>query len=374
MGIIKIVRYNSQGEGVGYLDKKIAFVPFSAIGDMVMPTAIEEHKSFLRILEYEIKKLARDRITTPCSHFSLCGGCQLQHLPYCKQLEIKKEIISNAFCKIAKLSLSMLPLEDVVPATKELHYRHTAQFHCNATQVGMVSQKSNQIIEVDNCLLLDKNLESATTIIKKEIENYNKKGLPIPPLFSISLTNENKISISPSRNSYEDNLFNQVNRSTNALMQEFIFNTIKSSGKNNQSLLELFSGNGNFSLPLNKLFSNVVGIDYSKASIVKANNKAKKMGLSHYRYIKMDCTKFLQKHKAYYDWVLLDPARAGMKDIKLISKNVNPQNIIYISCNPTTLARDVKQLLECGYKLISIKPFDMFPQTYHVETVVLLSH
>lgn len=372
---IEIIRYNSQGEGVCYIQNKIAFVPFTMIGDTIVPTKLNEHSSYIRVTQFELKKASPNRVLPKCSYFSHCGGCQLQHLPYPSQLKLKKETIANAFFKIAKISPEQLPIQDVIASPNQFHYRESAQFHISNNQIGFRSLRSNQVIQIDKCLLLSKELQEAPFIVKKKIEELKLKGKATPTIISVTPNQSSKtITLSSKRNNHEQNKFNQINEAINNLMKNFLYKLIEEESQKGQTLLDLFCGNGNFSISLHPLFSLVIGVDYSKESIAIANQRIKKLSLSNYRYIKMDCQSYLKKQGAYFDWVIVDPARSGMKEVNLIAQKVSPTNIVYISCNPTTLARDVANLVDYGYTIKTVQPFDMFPQTYHVETVVLLSH
>ena len=140
------------------------------------------------------------------------------------------------------------------------------------------------------------------------------------------------------------------------------------------SLLDLYCGIGNFSIPLSGTFKNVTGVDSSVESIKLARRNAEVNDLDNVKFVQEKCRRYMERLNEPPDVLLADPPRSGMKDILPYIIKLRPKNIIYISCNPTTLARDLKFLTGNDYRIKKIRPFDMFPHTYHVETATLLEY
>jgi 23S rRNA (uracil1939-C5)-methyltransferase len=145
--------------------------------------------------------------------------------------------------------------------------------------------------------------------------------------------------------------------------------------KGNETVLDLYSGAGNFSLPLSKSSKRVISVEVNKKAAELAKKSAGLNGLSNIEFHNVSCAEYLNSTDSVagsVDIVLLDPPREGAKDAIAGIAHLSPKKVIYVSCDPATLARDIKLLIEAGYRLERLKPFDMFPQTYHIESLSLL--
>ena len=167
--------------------------------------------------------------------------------------------------------------------------------------------------------------------------------------------------------------FFQTNYEITSKMLKHILDYLKPKKTDNKSLLDLYCGVGLFSVYFSPLFKDVKGVEFSKISIKAANANKNINFLKNATFYVADAIQFLNKSKNNFDYIIIDPPRAGLgkNGVELLSKKVN-NSLIYISCDPSTLARDLKGLTEKGFKIKSIKSFDMFPNTFHVETIVIL--
>lgn len=360
---LEIIRYNSQGEGVALIDGKITFVPYTAVGDKIIPKQIECFSHYNRVPDYKLLQSSPLRVKPPCPHFTHCGGCDFQHLPYTEELKIKEEIVKNAFLKISRLNT--IPLLPIQPSPNEWNYRNSAQFHRQKGEVGFYQSKTHQLIPITQCLLLEKKIEKLPGELKE------RGLLPEVPLFTL-FTTEKGYQITSNRNAHSENQFAQVNGKINELIQKQILTWVKKLPQR-ERLLELFCGSGNLSLPLAPYFQKIVGIDYSAANIKQANQKKKAQALFHCSYQKGDCHHKLKGIKAPFDCALIDPPRSGVKNLHQIVLDYKIKTLFYLSCNPITLARDLAPLLKEDFKLEAIKPFDMFPKSRHVEVLALVT-
>jgi 23S rRNA (uracil1939-C5)-methyltransferase len=420
------------GNGVCRISGKVCFVPFSCPGDTVRLAVTSEKKSYQLARIVELLEPSALRTTPPCPVFGICGGCTWQHINYTHQLEAKQNILAETMWRGARVAAECISATQ--PSPSQYGYRSRVQFKLhgtgNALQIGFYRNGSHTVVDAgQGCLvalpeinevmnrfrLLLKAFPDARSIPQINIDSADQGILaivtytgrdtastvsffqkhfeelrPLSGLFLKSDTKSGLLEVSgdgiltysvPSgapagamcRLSYQPGGFAQVNREQNRAMLE----TVNRLGcfKSSEQVLDLYCGNGNISLPIAGIVSHVTGIEESSASISAARENCIVNGITNADFICFDAaggTARLADADRHFDTIILDPPRSGAAETVPEICRLNPASIIYISCDPSTLARDCGQLSERGYCVKESVPVDMFPQTYHIESVTLL--
>jgi 23S rRNA (uracil1939-C5)-methyltransferase len=342
---IKIVSLAHGGSGVGRYNDFVIFTPFTCPEDEVLVQIIDVKKNYALARLLEILKPSPKRVTPPCPVFGRCGGCQWQHVSYAEQLKQKQIFVEQSLSRIAKVE--GIEVHKIIPSPIEFSYRNRAQFRIEDMKVGFYQQNTHSIVEFDKCLIADDK-------VNEELRRLKSGEVP-----------KNKDSV-------DEFGFSQVNTLQNQNMQSYLKEKIGSPVPGKNKVLDLYCGNGNFSFPLNDLGWITHGIDLNTQGILAAK-KLERNGTS---FITGDVSREVKKladKDQKFDLVILDPPRIGC-DEKLWAHlaKLDAKNLVYVSCDPATFARDWGRLKnKTPYKITSVQPFDMFPQTFHVELVAI---
>ncbi len=429
----------ASGEGVGYFQGFTLFVDGALPGEVVEARITECRKKHGFAELISITKPSPDRVTPPCPLFGKCGGCQLMHLAYPKQLEMKRQKVVDALTRIGKIHDCMVA--EIKPSPLSLSYRNKIQLPVkegkNGLSIGLYAKASHDLIEVDTCLIHCELGETVYKQIKSLIQNSGispfdaktgagelrhvliKSGVHTQEVLVVLVTNQKK---SPALTSLakeilksnpavkgiihnihqeKDNVilgdtyhvlegkshireilcnlsfnisaasFFQVNplQAENLYLKALEFADVK----HEETVLDAYCGVGTLSLIFAKKAKKVIGVEYVNEAIEDAIENAKQNGIRNVSFFCAPAEKFIYEKHPPIDILLLNPPRKGCDSSFLEGvKDLNPKKIIYISCDPATLARDLAQLQLSGYKIDQIQPFDMFPQTSHVECVAKL--
>lgn len=355
------------GAGVGRLNDFVFFVPLTAPKDLVRAKITTIKKNYGEAELLEIVKPSSTRTKPVCDVFGECGGCQWQHITYEEQLRQKQDIVKHALNRIAREE--DFELKPIIGSPEEFFYRNRAQLKTWGPQVGFYKRASHEIIEFDPCHIIEKPLNAETDKIKSELKDAQRGQASKVEIF---LTQKGDVARSTDKTHGKEFGFSQVNTKQNEQMKNYVFDLIGAPDKG-KTLLDLYCGNGNFSLPLAEKGWNVCGIDNSEAAIAQAK---KQVIIGRSQFFHDDCAKGVKKllKKEYsFKKIIMDPPRIGADEylIKQLPK-LDADTLVYVSCNPTTFARDWARIkANSNFKLVSVQPFDMFPQTFHVELVAL---
>lgn len=376
--MIKIDSVAFGGEGVGRSDNMVVFVPFSASGDELEIEITQLKKNFARGRILKVVKPSPLRVKPPCRYYGTCGGCCYQHLDYPYQLECKKKQVEESFRKIGKISHP--PVFDVILSPQIYHYRGRAQYHTKAVshrwEIGFMDVSGGRLLNIKHCEIMEETVNEKLHAIRKEKGLLSDKNDLI--VWSDCLFEEEKESITrivrgkifqvPRDGFFQANLY-----LTDKLVDE-VCRLIEPDKVN--TLIDAYCGSGLFSIFLSPYVGKVIGIEISEKSVRYAQTNASNAGVRNAEFIQGDVEKILQGKLLpidHADLIVLDPPRTGCEKTVLKAMiDLQPFKIIYISCNPATQARDVKYLNELGYRLLSLLPLDMFPQTSHIEVIGLL--
>ncbi len=373
-----------------------------ALPEELVEIVIEEKKkdySIARVVE--IIEPSPWRVKPLCEVYGLCGGCQLQHAEYSYQLTLKAEVLKDILKRIAGLSIEIIPVFSLNP----FHYRYRAQFKIGPSGIGFYKEASRELVNINYCPLMKEGINSLIPplsglgnfrslreihIASNDKENLlYLKGINYSPEMIdylnswrsnsygtvVGVSFENKIhGIQYIYLPYGDlqytvsaRTFFQANWELNMELIRKIKELITDSSLR---ILDLYSGAGNFSIPLSLYVKDVTAVEEDPHAFNDLMRNIDLNDITNLRAVHSSIEKF--RPSGRYDIVIIDPPRPGLTDRAL--KRVleaDPEEIFYISCNPSTLARDLKKL-SSFYEIHSIEIFDFFPNTYHIETLTIL--
>ena len=392
---VKIERLDDFGRGIGYIDGKITFISDTLKDEEVECELIKESKKYNEAKLLKIIKKSDKRIIPKCKYCKECGGCHLQYLSYEDTIDFKKNKLKNIFNK-NKININDI---DIIENNSNYYYRNKVELKVKDGKIGFYENKSHNIVSIDECVVTKKCINNVISDLKKCTlkesnitirANYNDEILLIVETndkFNYeSLIKNNKIVgiILNNKLIYGDNYFTEVINnlyfkvSYNSFFQinEYIcsklFEIIDSNIDNNSNVLDLYCGVGTLSLVASNKANKVYGIEIVENAILNAITNAKINKRDNLYFMCGDVPKLIDKINSDIDIIIVDPPRAGL-DKKTINTIIeyNPKKIIYVSCDPQTLVRDLK-ILEEYYDIKKATALDMFSYTYHVETVMVL--
>jgi 23S rRNA (uracil1939-C5)-methyltransferase len=377
--LVDIERILPGGVGLAHADGKTIFVSLAASGDRVRVRIDREQGNLVFASVAEIIEGGPDRIEPPCPYFGRCGGCDFQQLTYQAQLNAKAGIINDCLQRIAKLDT---PAVDVVPSPNPWRYRARAvwQLDPEFRTVGYYERGSRRVCDVADCAVLVPELQTTLEKVRtserptelKHLEVVSgHNGVSLAPAFGTFQTEELTLTVAGELYRYNADAFFQINQEL--LPQLLQYALAHAAG---ETALDLYSGVGLFAVPLGRRFVRVVAVESNATATRFAKRNIESAGLDNVNVVTATVSDWIRSttHRTKrVDFVLLDPPRAGAESavIKGIV-DLQPSKICYVSCDPATLARDLKKLVAGGFNIQSLRGFDMFPQTHHVETVVHL--
>ena len=433
----------SEGMGVSHIDGFCVFIPNTVDGDVVLAKILKVKTGYAYARLSKIITPSEYRVKAPCPASSKCGGCQLMHIDYKKQLEVKKDIIENALKRIGKIDVGV---SEMIGADKPYRYRNKMIFPIgidkNGKKIcGFYRERSHDIIPLDDCLLGDEIISKIIKAVMSFIEKYkitvyneeqhkgivrrlfirygfntdemmvvlsiNAKTLPHFDEFAKNIS-----SVSPKIKSvilnFNTKKTNAVLGDTNAVIfgsktisdtlcgmkyeisphsffqinpyqTEKLYNKALELAEisENDKVMDLYCGIGTISLCAAKKAKSVIGVEIVEQAILDARKNAEQNGIKNATFYAEDASVLVPKlieDGEKPDIVILDPPRKGSDEKTLLAiVTAKPEKIVYISCNPATLARDLRFLEDNGYKTKYVCGVDMFSQTTHIESIAKLT-
>lgn len=354
---VLITDYDHFGRGIGKIDGKVIFVKNGIVGEIVDIKVIKEKKTFLEAEITKIIKKSSDRREVKCPYYDICGGCNLMHLEYDNQVLFKKNKVINIFKQY--LNIDIFP--DIIWSNKEYNYRNKITLHYKNKKLGFYNEKSNDVFKLDKCLIAEERLNEYIKKVKS-----NKKDIIIRTNGE-EVTNSLIMNIGDYKFIVDESSFFQVN---NYICNE-LFNLLESEIEEDDIILDLYSGVSSLSVVAAAKCKKVTAIENNKSCVKNALENKKINNIDNLEIIHSKVEDEIKNLKNKYTKIIVDPPRRGLdKKTRLFLNDSKSSKIFYISCNPITLARDIKEL--DNYKLSNIVLLDMFPNTYHVECVSVL--
>jgi len=388
------------GEAIGRYNGQAIFVPFALPGEVVRAQIVEEHKNFARGRLVEVIKASQERITPRCLHFGECGGCHYQHLPYAAQLKLKTDILRDQLTRIGKIQDP--PVKTIVAGSQEWNYRNNVQFHLDQSGVlGFVaSGRPEELIEINECFLPEAGINALWPTLEFESDSpiervslrtganddmllvlesdettlpemESEAGISIVHLTendSVVMAGDGYLVIRVLERLFKVSAasFFQVNTGMAEKMVAHLLDILPWSAST--TLLDVYCGVGLFSAFFAPKVARIVGLE-SAASACEdfIANLDEFDNVELYEGLAQD---ILPAIKVAADVAIIDPPRAGLDRAALDALlKIKPKTIAYVSCDPATLARDAARILAGGYRYLQVTRFDLFPQTYHIESI-----
>lgn len=395
---MKIEKLDYYGRGISRSSGKVYFIENALKDEDVSITLLKEKKKYCEAKLKEISNISKDRIEAKCKYYNVCGGCQIMHIKEEKQEEFKKEKVEEILKKFLKYNKDV---NDIV-FSKNFNYRNKVVLHVKDNKLGFYKNKTNELIEIDKCLLLNPVINDLISYLKNYIELKDIEKITIKvgnktnevmliidgsiayyqnllEIVDVLIINEKVMTTKDYITSYignkkyiiKRNSFFQVNYDISTRMYNKVKDVIvKEKSKN---VLDLYCGTGTIGIYISDVVSKITGIEVVSDAIEAANINKKINNVGNIEFIlgkvedKLD---FISNNNI--DTVIVDPPRSGLhKKVIPILEKISPKTIIYVSCDPITMARDIN-LLSNNYELAEVTPYDMFPNTYHVECVAVL--
>ena len=394
---VTIEKLDNYGRGIAYYNNKIVFIYNALPQEIVSIEIIKEAKKYYEAIVTNYISTSPDRKDPICPYYNKCGGCNLLQLDYDKTLEFKKEKLSQVLYKYANISYN----PEIIPSKNIFNYRNKITLKVKDNKYGYYEDNTHKLIEIDNCYLAEPSINNFIKDIKylniKNGElvirsNYNNELL-------ISITSKTEIKpnidylkrkhkivgiVLNNKTIYGESSFIEIinhlffNISYDSFFQinrdicTKLFKLIRENVKDDEVILDLYCGVGTLGINIADKIKRGYGIEIVKNAVLNAITNSKINKRNNIEYMLGDVSKCLPKIKDNIDTIIVDPPRAGLDNItKQTIISFKPNKIIYISCDPITLSRDLKELLP-HYELKLIKGLDMFPYTHHIESFVIL--
>ncbi len=431
MSQITIDKLAFGGSGIGRIDGKACFIPFTAPGDIAEISITKDKRSYSEGILKRLLNSSRFRIKPLCSVFGSCGGCNWQHISYEEQCLQKEQIFADTLWRFARVAAEKI--KPVLKAPSPYNYRQRVQLKVSFTgrdlSLGFYRSASHQVVDLPGrCEIAAFPLNIALDEVRSLLTSFSEPH-KVPQIDLVSSTagqvsmifhyigddNEgvsrylaessrrftsiHSISLKSGRKSsimhisgaervaytvpdstggdmeifFAPDGFSQINLEQNRKIIDSIIDFCSITAPDN--ILDLYCGNGNFSLPLSKISKRIVGFESFEKSVSLAEYNARHNGINHASYFCKDSAAGVDQLADYgevFDLVIIDPPRAGADSIAGKLVKVSAKHLIYISCDPPTLSRDIATLQKSGFEVMSIQPVDMFPQTYHLESITFL--
>ena len=391
------------GEAVGRSEGKAVFVPYALPGDVVRVEVVSDKGRYARARLLDIVTPSPYRVAAPCPYFGVCGGCQWQHVEYTAQLEYKRSIVLSQLQRIA--GLADAPVRSTYRMDEPWHYRNHVQFSVSEDgQLGFMAAGSHRVVPIAACLVMHALLTELYDAVDIELPGLRRLSLragigtgermivlemeddqppevevDLPISFVLSLSDGTPVTLLGSSYIHEQLAgriyrlsapsFFQVNTHQAETLISLVRTYLKATA--GSTVVDAYCGVGTFALELARTAGQVVGIESSAAALADAAVNAE--GLDNVRFVQGAVAEKLATLDVQAPLAVLDPPREGLGQevIAALARLAAPR-VVYVSCDPATLARDIKGMLAAGYALREVQPVDMFPQTYHIESVALL--
>ena len=330
------------GKGVARDGAKAIFVPFVIEGEYVSARIVREKKQFAEAELVKVLEASPHRVAAPCPYFGRCGGCSYQHISYEQQLALKQKQVEQAMRRIAKLTDP--PMRSIVPSPLPYSYRNRITVHVEEGVIGFYRRDAHELMDIVQCPISLRQVNDALTQLratKPADGHYTLRAHSGPRVFA------------------------QTNDAVADAMADFIDSLLPSE---HELLVDAFCGAGFFAKRLAPKFEKIVGIDWDRFAI----DAARKEAGPNESYVAGDVAVELAGALRTSSSLIVDPPATGLSpEMRRAILDSPPQTMIYVSCNPPTLARDLAEL-QAQFSVVSITPFDMFPQTAEIEVVTHL--
>ena len=390
--MLKVDSLDHNGRGIAHLSNKVVFIENALEDEIVEINITNEKKNYLEATVYRYIQKSDERIEGLCPYYEVCGGCDILHMSYKKQLDFKQNKIRNIVDKYLDKNIKV---NKIVESNNQFEYRNKVTFQVK-NELGFYKNKTNDIVKINKCLLASKKINNSIEYLNKlDLNKINRitcrstsnelmiiidsnSDIDVSPIKAIA----SSIYIKDKLVYGNPNIYNIIGAykyiiSPDSFFQinddicKKLYDKIKKETKDSKDILDLYCGTGSIGIYVSEN-KNVLGIEINESAIKDANINKEINDIKNIKFICGDSGKESKKINFKPDTIIVDPPRSGL-DTNTINNilGLNPNKIIYVSCDPMTLVRDLK-LLSDNYSINEINPFDMFPNTKHVETITIL--
>ena len=345
------------GKGVAREQGKAVFVPYTIEGELVSAEIVREKKQFAEAELVEVKQRSPERVAPQCPYFGRCGGCAYQHIDYQHQLAIKWRQVRDALQRIGKLK--DVPVRPIVPSPRHYAYRNRITVHVLEGVIGFFRRDSHRLVDIERCPISRDEVNRALAELREQ--KYVRDGH-----YTLRAASEPRV-------------FLQVNDDVAQVLRNLIIDLVS---PNQDLLIDAYCGAGFFAKALLDKFERVIGIDWDRFAIAAAKENATEKETYIAGDVEQELTRIdgllavegetrrLGSRRSLT--MIVDPPATGLTEaVRTAIIDLAPETLLYVSCNPPTLARDLKEL-QHKFAINSLTPLDMFPQTAEIEAVAHL--
>ncbi|MFN2427658.1 MAG: 23S rRNA (uracil(1939)-C(5))-methyltransferase RlmD [Candidatus Binatia bacterium] len=404
------------GKAVARHDGKVLFVPGAVPGDRVRVRLTTDHGSWAETEIGQLLEKSPSRVDPPCPIVTECGGCPWQHIDYATQLDAKHQAVSEALRRIA--GLDDVHTQPIVPSADTFGYRNRLSLRFEGGKIGFYQARTNRLVPVPDCLLAVDEVRHALPAVERFLASLDTRVMRVEiasrgilPGVSVAVQSAGRLRHGDTLAAHavvEDRLgqirglvmhgrgwkrawgdprrrfevapgvvvdfpgasFGQVNSKANVDLVRMVVAACTETPP--ARLVELYAGAGNFSFAVAQRSGRVLAVDEDESAIEAGRAAAREAGLRNLRFAAAKAEAWLADAKEPVDVLLLDPPRSGLASAAASAAALGASRVVYVSCNPATLARDVRVFVAAGYRVGNVAPIDLFPQSFHVETVCTL--
>ena len=373
------------GHGLARVDGWVVMVPFALPGEKVVGRIHRNHKNYSEADLVKVLEPSPRRVTPKCPIFGQCGGCQYQNMAYEEQLAWKQKQVAELLKHMARMEH---PVQPVIPSPIQYGYRSKITPHFappkngEISEIGFLADSSRyRIVDVPHCDIAMPELNAKLTDVRDDVRAHASRYKRAATLLLRAsqgnvLTQSSQIAteiVDGIRFEFQAGDFFQNNPFILPAFVRHVAEEAKASGA--RFLLDAYCGSGLFALSLARHFEQVTGVEISESSVAKATHNAQLNGITNASFVAGSAERIFAgvQHDSSETAVIVDPPRAGCGDSFLSQLFAfGPRAVVYVSCNPATQMRDLVKFVEAGYELCKLQPFDLFPQTRHLECVMTL--
>lgn len=404
------------GSAVARHEGRVLFIAGAAPAEKLKVRITADHGSWAEAEIVGILEKSAARVDPPCPIVEECGGCPWQHVDYATQLEAKQQSVIEALRRIA--GLGEVPIEPIVGSPELFGYRNRLSLRYEAGRIGFYRARTNELVPVPDCLLAEDVIRRALPVVERFVAGLATRVTRVEiaargllPGVSVSVQSAGRLRHAdtlaahalveeahgdvrglvmhgrgwkrgwgdPKRRfevapavivDFPAISFGQVNTRANLDLVRMV--VARCTETPPARLVELYAGAGNFSLAVAQRAGRVLAVDEDESAVEAGRAAARAAGIRNLRFLAARAQTWLEQARDPVDVLLVDPPRSGLAASAAAAAALGASRVVYVSCNPTTLARDVRSFVQAGYRVHAVAPIDLFPQTFHVETVCTL--